>query len=521
MKKIALLFVWLAAAANLLVSCSDDDSQPQPTVCPPEPEVAVSLNTVVVTSYETGTAQDCFGVMLSTGETVFDYDEGIYHTEQEGYVLTLSLYAAPAADPAAPRLPASRYTLAEKAAPGVWSSENTVCNLIEYKPGQQIGTIVPHTGEVTVAVADGVYTLAVHFATESGKIYNATYSGKLAFQGQSAGGTVLEQPVNAEFVGGQALYFGADESFAEYGTARIEMWDDENDPLAGDVRGNFVKLKIYFDLPTEAFTSIPAGVYHIGPNVGAFMAEPGHDNGVDIPTGCYIAQTLKDRILFGMLSSGTIEVSPEGYVKLDAQTAEGVAVRGRLQVPLEVQNLSGGSPVEPSGPISTLTEDVTINLSGAASAEFLDYGDYFENGTRNVVLNILDEKSLTFMAIDLVLPQADEWAPLPDCTCTVGDESYTAYTFMPCTLQFGSPVGTYYSNLVAGEGGTYAIGDLMGAAAQGTVKIARTEGDLYTLEFDLVDDVPLSPHAIRGSWSGTLQPFSYGDVASIAKRAGR
>lgn len=37
-----------------------------------------------------------------------------------------------------------------------------------------------------------------------------------------------------------------------------------------------------------------------------------------------------------------------------------------------------------------LLQQTAIDLSGAETAYFLDYEDYYENGTRNVVLQILD-----------------------------------------------------------------------------------------------------------------------------------
>lgn len=511
MKKQTFHFVGCLVAALLLTDCSDDTTQPQPEICPPAGEVAVSLTTAVQTFYEVGPAEDAFGMMLATGETLFDEEEGLYRTAQEGYTMILCLHAAPAADTSAPQLPAGNYALAAEAAPGVWDADAEICSLVGYAPGKGVETIVPCAGEVSVSVANGIYELAARFTDENGTLYEANYAGALSFQGIAPGGSVLYRPVDTEFIGGQALYFGADESFPEYGSVKIEMWDDENDPLAGSILGNFVKLKLYFDLPAEGFSGVPVGTYTIDPRtVGSFFAEAGRDNGIDIPTGCYIAQTQKSGVLFGMLSSGTVEISAEGYVTLDALTDEGVSVRGRLRVPLEVQDFTGGTPVDPSGPVSTLTEDVAIDLSGASEADFLDYGDYFENGTRNVVLTILDERNLTYMAVDLVLPAADRWAPIPDCTCTIGDDSYTAGTFLPGALLFGSPVGTYYCTLEPTEGGTYAIGDLLGPAAWGTVEIVRGEGDVYTLTFDLQDDTPLAAHAIRGSWSGTLTPLSYG-----------
>ena len=104
---------------------------------------------------------------------------------------------------------------------------------------------------------------------------------------------------------------------------------------------------------------------------------------------------------------------PEPSRSVDAYTTEGISVKGNLNKPLEILDLGGGE-VDDSQ-YSTLTTDKVIDLSGAETAYFLDYEDYYENGTRNVVLQILDSQSMTGMFLDLALSKADNrYDPLPN-----------------------------------------------------------------------------------------------------------
>ena len=65
----------------------------------------------------------------------------------------------------------------------------------------------------------------------------------------------------------------------------------------------------------------------------------------------------------GMLNQGTITVTEDQHVVIDAYTTEGISVKGNLNKPLEILDLGGGE-VDDSQ-YSTLTTDKVIDLSGA------------------------------------------------------------------------------------------------------------------------------------------------------------
>ena len=138
---------------------------------------------------------------------------------------------------------------------------------------------------------------------------------------------------------------------------------------------------MFIPIQTEKFTSMPSGTWKLNASADENTAEPGYDSGEDLPTGSYVVQTSSDgsTMKLGMLNQGTITVTEDQHVVIDAYTTEGISVKGNLNKPLEILDLGGGE-VDDSQ-YSTLTTDKVIDLSGAETAYFLDYEDYYENGT--------------------------------------------------------------------------------------------------------------------------------------------
>lgn len=160
------------------------------------------------------------------------------------------------------------------------------------------------------------------------------------------------------------------------------------------------------------------------------------------------------------------------------------------------------------------TSDKVIDLSGAETAYFLDYEDYYENGTRNVVLQILDSQSMTGMFLDLALSKADNrYDPLPNCTCTLDPGDNREFTFAGGSIWQSNAVGTW-GFLKLQTNGEAIMPDFSeaGNAAGGSLTITRN-GDEYTITVDFIDDAE-TPHRITGTWTGTLTPYSY--TASVS-----
>lgn len=468
-----------------------------------EPSVQVNLNTCFQTSCsEAGNGLGYYQIALASGEVTFDEESFSYRTVDDGYVMYFSLYGL-LSDPVNPELPAGVYVLSGNVAENIWHSQGANA-LITYTQAEGMGQKIPESGVLDVVKDNGEYVLTATFRNADGSIFQSVYRGSLIFPGKNVS---LEEPVNTTFIGGQAIYRGPDDFFSEYGVVSLELWDVEPEEL-GLIRGNLLKCKLFIDVVDGEFTAVPAGSYMVDSwNVGPFYAESGFDNGTDIPTGTYIAQSFTETPLLGMINSGTIEVKEDRTVVVDLVTEEGVSVKGHLDIPFELLDLSGGQG-EPENLYSTLTEDKVLDLSGASTAYFLDYGDYYKNGTRNVVLQILDGTNNKGMLLDLALPIAEEFAPLPDCVCTVDNGRHAEHTFAPGVIESDLAVGSWgYVELIVQ--GNQSVVDLSNAgnANSGTVEIKRN-GDLYTIKVDFLDDAE-TPHSISGEWSGTLTPYSY------------
>lgn len=376
------LFVTFVASLFFLFSCEKEKVE----TCGFD---TIRLTESFLTEYAKGDGVDNYMIALASGPTVFDPTNQQWHTENDGWVMLISLFAEPVANLGAPEIPEGKYTLGSAPGAGVWSSEEDV-NQLYYTGKDGVSTLVPVSGELTFAkTADG-YIMTGKFLAADQKEYCVTYTG--------------------------------------------------------------------------------------------------------------------------MLNQGTITVTEDQHVVIDAYTTEGISVKGNLNKPLEILDLGGGE-VDDSQ-YSTLTTDKVIDLSGAETAYFLDYEDYYENGTRNVVLQILDSQSMTGMFLDLALSKADNrYDPLPNCTCTLDPGDNRAFTFAGGSIWQSNAVGTW-GFLKLQTNGETIMPDFSeaGNAAGGSLTITRN-GDEYTITVNFIDDAE-TPHRITGTWTGTLTPYSY--TASVS-----
>lgn len=320
----------------------------------------------------------------------------------------------------------------------------------------------------------------------------------------------ITDDIDTEFIDGQAIYFGYDETETSLDHIRLELWDAEPDSELGTIPGTLVKCKLYLDPLTTMFTEVPAATYRVvSSDYEAFTAEAGFDDGVNVPTGTYVSQRTNGELRYSMINAGTIVVSNDGLVTIDLTTIEGKSVKGVLKSPLALLDLSNREEQSdtPYSVPSTLTEDVNVDLSGVSEVYFCDYGDYHQNGTRNVIMQIIDEQKLIAIAIDLTLPAAELCSPLPEGTCRVDNGDHPAWSFDPGMMMMGNYVGSFYCNLVY-TGEYYLVDDIFGPAADGSVHIKPEGDDIYTLTIDWIDNAT-SPHRIECTWRGKLIGYTY------------
>lgn len=517
---LAFLLALMVAGA----SCSDGDdpvappTPPTPPAPPEEPTeevVEFGLNTLIQTQYEHSAELDSYLIAVASDAVVFDEEQYLYHTGGDGYVLYLNLLAASSADPGHPALPDGTYTAGMDYRAGVWNLDGGLGILIRHTTAEGMQVEAVAEGELRSKYNGTAYTMELNFKTDAGNAYRAKYNGTLEFQGIAPeSDNKLTDPVDTEFIGGQACYMGADPDFGDVGIVRLELYDAAPDPQLGTIYGNIVKAQLGIPLPEGAFDCLPAGTYEVGFGAGAFTAAPGYDDGVNIPTGTYIAQTLSpdEPMKLAMIDGGTITVTEEGFVTINLSTTDWVSIHGVLNRPVETLDMSGqgggDEPSKPEGPFSTITADKVIALDDVAVGYLYDYGDQYGNSTRNVVLQVLSPATMTGFLLDLALPAAEAGAPLAEGTYTLDDGTHTAFSFAPGRIFGPNAVGSWaFVSLY--RDGEYTLVDFTNAAnaTGGTLDILRT-GVGYTLTFNLLDDAP-APHSITGSWTGTFEDMSY------------
>ena len=487
------------------ISCDDKDDG---SVAPIEEKI--NLTKVVMADCYRMDAYDVFSCVFATGEVV---DNGeTMHTQNDGYVVTMNLISKPATD-ATNLLPADgEYVLAKKIQHGCIDED--VATVVTFKKADgTVETLKPEEGGINLEKKNGRVTVFGKWMCGNRTLV-ISFDGALSFN-------ELIKPVNTAFVGGQACFLGADRDFPELGCVRLELYDAEPDDALGTVYGNIVKSKMYINMPTGKFSRIPVGVYEVGTKAKPFALEPGRDNGVDIPTGTYIAQTLStDRPMkLSMINEGKIVVRENGYVDVELVTEKGVTVKGSLNKKLEIQDLSGDEsgeeePQNPEDSKSGLTEDKVVDLVDVNLGYLYEYGDQYKNGTRNVVIQVLSEKTMIGFLLDLALPGAEPGTPLAEGVYHMDNVTHGEYTYAPGTILGPNAIGTWpYVELY--RDGKHIMVDLnaSGNALGGTLEIVRN-GEEYTIVFDMTDDAP-TPHKITGSWTGKFLDESYVSGACV------
>ena len=198
----------------------------------------------------------------------------------------------------------------------------------------------------------------------------------------------------------------------------------------------------------------------------------------------------------GLISSGTMEITGSRDFDLytitcDFTTAEGVSVKCTYSGNMVVQGMPG--------PLSTLTGDYTLDLTGAM-AEAAYYGDYYGTGGGNWMINIEPSGDTgDALAVDFAVEGLDYSAGIPTGTYTAAATQYPEPgEYLVGYENGGYLYGTWYLNYVAGELAGYA------PAISGDLNITNNGDGTYELSFSHVDDLG---YTWSGSWSGTISTY--------------
>ena len=185
-------------------------------------------------------------------------------------------------------------------------------------------------------------------------------------------------------------------------------------------------------------------------------------------------------------------------------TAEGIPVTCSYEGPLAVSGVPG--------PMSTLTGDCTVDLTGAEGLAYY-YGDYFGTGG-NWVFLIEPESAGNRVRAEIVAEAADFSSGIPSGTYRVSaSDEPAAGEFMAGYLSdFGSFSGTWYTSWDEAEVCTASA-----PAVGGTVEVVNHGDGSYDIVFDCTDD---RGYVWSGSWSGEVDAADYSYPMTASTKSG-
>ena len=356
---LSLALLALAAGCQKPVQ-SDPGPEPGPE---PVPEVEADYEyelTEFSGEYTSGygnSGEDNYYVILSDRPVVDNsFEEG-------GAYYQLELYAEAGSGQ---ELPAGTYTL------GVLGETLPMTFSVEYS-----GFILPPApmvafseGTLEVAKAGEAYVIEGNLSDTDGATHHFVYSGNCF--------PPLPESIECVAVTAGAGYLDRSGSVMEVAMQFTDMSPGEDGIVAPP--GTLMDLDIF--MPFDADGGIATGTYEVSAHAGAaFTVAVGYDL-LGTEMGSYLSYSPSEELSFMTyyISSGTVEISggQDSYsVSCELMIAEGIPVTCSYEGPLAVSGVPG--------PMSTLTGDCTVNLTGADGLAYY-YGDYFGTGGNWVFL---------------------------------------------------------------------------------------------------------------------------------------
>lgn len=405
-----------------------------------------------------------------------------------------------------PMLPLGTYTLGEPGATAEFTFTPEYSGGFSAGPDGNIGDMYSIFAEGTLEFdrdGDGNYVMTATLTDTDGKSHHICYTG------------------------GSGTW--RDESLPPYGTI-----DDDVDFMAVAAFGEFVKasgqdmMSVYLHFSDKPFdengnvasayvlTLLGWTPYDVSGNVGAGEYEITYESGVvfgltrgiftsGVPDGSYIAYYDENGYpSYALITSGTMSLKNwSGYYEIswNFMTEDGNSVIG---------SYAGGLTVDMPDEFSSLTDDKTLDLSGAVASGTY-YGDWYVNGGGNWQLKIVPPLGVTEgdgIQIDLVAERLGFETGIPSGTYKAGAEGYPypAYPevgeYRRGFLEYGFLSGTGYMGAFNGLG---QPGELA-PATEGDLIVTANEDGTYTIKFSFLDD---KGHTWDGEWTGPIALDKY------------
>lgn len=410
--------------------------------------------------------------------------------EEGGAYYLLELYAEAGSGQ---ELPAGTYTL------GVLGETLPMTFSVEYS-----GFILPPApmvafseGTLEVAKAGEAYVIEGNLSDTDGATHHFVYSGNCF--------PPLPESIECVAVTAGAGYLDRSGSVMEVAMQFTDMSPGEDGIVAPP--GTLMDLDIF--MPFDADGGIATGTYEVSAHAGAaFTVAAGYDL-LGTEMGSYLSYSPSEELSFMTyyISSGTVEISggQDSYsVSCELMIAEGIPVTCSYEGPLVVSGVPG--------PMSTLTGDCTVNLTGADGLAYY-YGDYFGTGG-NWVFLIGSERAGDRVRAEIVAEASDFSAGIPSGTyrVSVSDEPEAGEFVAGRLNDFGSFSGTWYTSWDEAEVCTASA-----PAVGGTVEVVNHGDGSYDIVFDCTDDLG---YVWSGSWSGEVDAADYSYPMTASTKSG-
>lgn len=406
------------------------------------------------------------------------------YIQEGGTYYMLDFYAPAPTDPDKVLPPAGRYTLSltGQTEEMTFSSDLSKATSTT-ENGDYIFDTVFIEGTADISY-NGEYMILEAFLTDADNMtHHIRYSGPADYSTNDTPSTpVIENDISFTASGASAFFVSKTDDVME---VNILLSDS----------GTTLTLDAF--MPFNENGGITADTYSISDKVfepsSLYPGEAAEFMGYIMYMGTYAEHFDKNyQSSIGLINKGdAVITSVEGgySIKCSLITKEGHTIACTYEGPLTVEGIPE--------PVSTLTEDYTLDIANAtAAAEFM--GDFYGTGGGNWRLNISSTTSKDSFLADFVCNSNNYSDGIIPGT-------YTAIVDFPAPGQYlmGYAMGSYF-------GGTLYVGELdsegvpvqIAPATAGDLAISKNEDGTYTVSFRFQDD---AGYFWDGSWTGVIE----------------
>lgn len=409
------------------------------------------------------------------------------------YLLSIYLAGDPE-DPEHPLPAEGTYSLGTSGGTDDMTMSIDESRYVTYPEGQAKQTLYFTEGTLTVSYEDdGTLIYDAVLTDTNGDRHHVTYAGEVSYIVMGGGGTEpggdtsLDHDVELPnpTASAECMFYNGNVM-----NVTVSVYGENN--------SHWLELDMY--LPMDWDGGFATGTYEVArsaENIDAMDIMPGlwwDNGGFQSPDKSWICEYNSDgTTLMALITGGTVGVSGSlgSYVlDINLTTDAGYKVTGSVEV-TAIDWLPE--------PFSTITSDMTIDLSGAeASLTYL--GDYYGTGGDNWYLYFDPVTGGDGLMMDLVSDRRGDWSEgIPSGVYEVSNTSdiYPGH-YYPGYNDYGWIGGSMYFYDVR-DGVAYG----MAPALNGAFTVTNHGDGTYDIEFSFTDD---GGNVWDGSWSGELTP---------------